>query len=41
MILSILIPTTTDQKVSDAEMTGEGYIKLSAGKKKHALVKIK
>jgi len=31
----------TDQKVSDAEMTGEGYIKLSAGKKKHALVKIK
>lgn len=30
-----------DQKASDADLTGEGYIKLSAGKKKHALVKIK
>jgi tyrosyl-tRNA synthetase len=30
-----------DQQASDAELTSEGYIKLSAGKKKHALVKIK
>lgn len=29
------------QTVSEAELTGEGYIKLSAGKKKHALVRIK
>lgn len=29
------------QTTSDADLTAEGYIKLSAGKKKHALVKIK
>ena len=28
------------QSASDADLTAEGYIKLSAGKKKHALVKI-
>lgn len=27
------------QNVSDSDLTGEGYIKLSSGKKKHALVK--
>ncbi len=30
-----------DFNASDADLTGEGYIKLSAGKKKHALVRIK
>ncbi len=30
-----------DQSASASDLTGEGYIKLSAGKKKHALVKIK
>jgi len=30
-----------EQAVSEAALTKEGYIKLSAGKKKHALVKIK
>lgn len=29
-----------DQNASDADLTTDGYIKLSAGKKKHALVKI-
>lgn len=32
--------TDQDQRVSDEDLTAEGYIKLSAGKKKHALVKI-
>ena len=30
-----------DQSASASDLTGEGYIKLSAGKKKHALVKVK
>ena len=32
--------TEETQPISDKELTGEGYIKLSAGKKKHALVKV-
>lgn len=32
---------TEDQNVTGADMTADGYIKLSAGKKKHALVKAK
>ncbi|MFP4314272.1 MAG: tyrosine--tRNA ligase [Alphaproteobacteria bacterium] len=30
-----------DQSASDNDLTGEGHIKLSAGKKKHALIKVK
>jgi tyrosyl-tRNA synthetase len=30
-----------DQSASASDLTGEGYIKLSSGKKKHALVKVK
>ena len=32
---------TEDQSISASEITDEGYIKLSAGKKKHALIKLK
>ena len=30
-----------DQSANASDLTGDGYIKLSAGKKKHALVKIR
>lgn len=33
-------PSSEEMKLTPADMTGDGYIKLSAGKKRHALVKI-